>query len=88
MSAWKDTTSYSQGDTKREPRVWTLQAGHLRIMVHRHIDCPGDWLLSCADAGFDRRWLSASDVEAAKAQALTLVRARLTAALKALEDTP
>lgn len=45
---WIDTTSYSQGDTKREPRVFSANLGpYLRVVVVKgHIHYPGQWVMS------------------------------------------
>lgn len=45
---WKDITGYSRGDREREPNVWELRAGVLRItLVKKHIDFPDCWVYSC-----------------------------------------
>lgn len=67
---WQDTTSYSQAETDRTPRVWTARAGCFAIKVHRHIHYePDAWLLSC-DGIVEMRELSSTDIGDAKREAI------------------
>ncbi|MEE9366754.1 MAG: hypothetical protein V3W44_08715 [Dehalococcoidales bacterium] len=77
-SEWKDTSSYSQGDTERIPKMWTLVLGSLRIIVHRHIHYdPDQWLLSCNELGFATCLLTEKDISKARNEALSYVKSRL-----------
>lgn len=71
---WEDTSSRSQSDPPdMEPTSWSTDdqgAGVLRrILVHRHIHYPGDWLLSTRPPLVDMHVLEAKDAEAAKLEA-------------------
>lgn len=76
---WKDDTSYSRSDTDRTPRVWAVEGDPLRLKVHRRHGIVGIWFASC-DL-FERRELIAKEAEAAQAEAVALVVARLQKAL-------
>lgn len=80
---WEDVTSYSRGDTDRTPRSWKYDAGGLKIVVTRHIDYPGTWILRC-EPWFSARQLESDDVESAKAEALGLVREKVRIVLNNL----
>jgi hypothetical protein len=93
---WKDETSYSRGDTKREPRTWTIKHGEgsvtpLRVTVTRHINYPGEWLLVCRELNLQLA-LGSEDIEGAKTEALKSIAYTLTRysdAVKAMrEATP
>ena len=83
---WEDVTSYSRGDTGRVPRSWKYNAGGLKIVVTRHVDYPGAWILQC-DPWFPARLLVSTDVENAKTEAFALVRAKIEIALRSLPPT-
>jgi hypothetical protein len=74
---WKDGTSYSRGDKDRTPRDWRATIDGMVVIVHRHIHYPGLWLVSCADLGVDTVPLDASEVGAAKREALRFLHDRL-----------
>lgn len=43
---WKDTTSYSRGETDRQPTVWSATAGRFRIVITKgHIYYKGEWVM-------------------------------------------
>jgi hypothetical protein len=70
---WRDETTYSRDDKDRNPSIWNLYAGNLKITVHRHIHyAPDIWLLSCSDF-YDKYELPDKDVEKAKKRAISLV---------------
>ena len=69
---WYDTTSYSQRDKERVPRVWTLLLRNVKIIVHRHIHYDG-WLLSCRDLQIDMIELENTDIDQAKQEAVEIV---------------
>lgn len=72
---WIDTTSYSQSDKERTPRVWTIKSKSLAITVHRHRHYDPDiWLLSCPHI-CDCKELKSKDIELAKNEALNYVAA-------------
>ena len=82
---WKDTTIHSQSDTARETGVVECSAGDLRIVVHRHIEAPGRWLLTCEPTLYKHCHLKADELEAAKKEALILVQGKLVFLLKELK---
>lgn len=81
---WNDVSSYSRSEAKREPKSVEASAGGLKMVVTRHIHYPGKWVVSCAPF-FDTRELSSVELDAAKVEATNLVRAKLEAAVKALD---
>lgn len=73
---WTDTTSFSQGEKNRTPRVWTTRLGPFRLTVHRHIHYPKEqWLMSTAQMLFDCEQLASPDIEEAKCQAVAMLQA-------------
>ena len=87
---WKDTSSYSRGDSARTPNEFTLETNHFRLIVHRHVDYgPDTWLFSVhGTIDLSKRELVKKDVEGAKKEAIERLAATLrsmTAALKAIE---
>lgn len=44
---YKDITTYSRNDVKREIRVLENEANGIKFRVHKHIDYGNEWLLSC-----------------------------------------
>lgn len=78
MTIWRDETSYSRGRRGvDEPGVWTLGSYPHEITVHRHIDCPGSWLVTCPSVGVDKARLLALDIETARLEALHMVEDQL-----------
>ena len=86
--AWKDTSSFSQRDTERTPKEFTLSLPGARVVVHHHIDYPRDvWLYSFH--GLDRsRVESGTDLEQAKRDAITNTITALQTLLSALKAVP
>ena len=81
MLLWKDATTYSRGETDRNPRVWTANVGRLKMTVHRHIHYPKNvWLLSC-DPLFDCHQLESPEELMAKRQSAELIAGQLHKAL-------
>jgi hypothetical protein len=78
MSEWKDTTGYMRGGPKpgEEPRTWEIQSGTMRVVVTRHLDYPGDWLMRCDEIGCHGSVLKSRDADAAKREALERVLMR------------
>lgn len=86
---WKDETSYSRGELgKVEPDTWVLHLPTTRIAVHRHINHPGKWVLTCRRLGIELRELDADDVETAKRVALQLLELAVLMVKKDLEAAP
>jgi hypothetical protein len=82
MANWKDVTSYSQSHPRGtvEPKSWELAGSSPRIVVTRYRGAPG-WYLRTE--GLDLVHLG-EDLERAKAEAVRLVRERLTRMLDSL----
>lgn len=78
VNNWKDTTSYGRSDSDRTPTTWTMQLGHLRIVVHRHVHYPNKWLVSCRELNLDCYCLDAAEVEFAQKEGLSQIDYRLT----------
>lgn len=78
--AWRDTSSYSQGDTKRVPTAFRLKSGDLEIVVHRHLHGGADqWFFSCSELRISVQPLKSKKLEAAQKQAIAQVRHRCLA---------
>ncbi len=79
---WKDISSYSKSDTDREPNTFELRRGTVRIVIVRdHIAFRGTgvvWVMRC-DPWFNTHALKATDLPDAKAEALSLVAAKVDA---------
>jgi hypothetical protein len=77
MDDWKDVSSFAQGDKRRIPNSFQLGADHTwGIKVHRHIDMPGEWCLTCY--GLNLKALPVGpDLAQAKKRALELVGEKL-----------
>lgn len=69
---WEDTTSYTQSDKERIPRIWQLRIGKMRLVVHRHLHHdPDQWLMTVhGDINIDNRPLLQKDLDKAKREAL------------------
>lgn len=74
---WKDTTSYSQREVDRVPRSWSCDIAKTDVTIFRHIHYPPDiWLIKCNYLGIKRE-LSSKEVEAAKSEAVALVKGEI-----------
>lgn len=83
---WRDITSYSQVDSiPRTPRTWEMKVnGDFRIVVTRYTGYPPDmWLMTCRPF-WDLVELQPKDVEDAKREAISRLRAKLEDALRVL----
>jgi hypothetical protein len=76
MWEWKDSTSYSRGERGTvEPRSWTLgDNNHKSVVVHRRIDAPGTWFVSCYALDIESFELGTKSLETAKRLALVRVK--------------
>ena len=83
--SWKDISSYSRNDTKREPCTFELIAEGVRLTVTRHIHYgPHDWI-AIAEPYFSTVVLRSQDIVGAKEEAKKLLRNCLTKSLRALD---
>jgi hypothetical protein len=76
---WKNITSYSQGQKDHPVETTEIRPSGFRIVVTRLRGITGKWFLSCEF--FDRRQLTSEALEDAQAEAVALVKERLTAIL-------
>lgn len=67
---YKDITTYSRNDVKREIRVLENEANGIKFMVHKHIDYGNEWLLSCYELNISNVPLKTEDMNEAKEKAL------------------
>ena len=89
MLEFKDKSSYSQDETKREPTTWEASVLGLRLCVTRHIDYgPDVWLLKTYPALMPDRVLKSKEAVAAQKEAVQLVRLRCQALADAMVFTP
>lgn len=75
---WKDASSWSRGEDRTEPKTVALQLPvGPRLVVTRHIHFPGKWVASAGDL-MTQRELAADALDAAKREAITLLREKLS----------
>ena len=67
---YKDITTYSRNDVKREIRVLENEANGIKFRVHKHIDYGNEWLLSCYELNISNVPLKTEDMNEAKKKAL------------------
>ena len=70
MINWRDTSSYSQGKVRGEPSIWEAVIIDFVVKVHRHIDYPGTWLLTCHSMSLGKHDLGTYVLEIAKKKAV------------------
>lgn len=70
---WKDETSYSRGDLQQVPRTWVATVGEIDVIVTRKIHLSG-WYLHSRALRIDMYGLNEDGLEAAKREALSVVR--------------
>lgn len=76
---WRDTTSYSKGDSERVPTTYSIVSGDLYITITcGHIYHRPDWVMHCHALHMDTVPLKAKSVDAAKDESLNRVRKKLT----------
>lgn len=87
MNRWKDVTSYRRGERgKAEPRTYELRTPSLSVVVTRHVDMPGTWVLKCRDAGIDLEDLQTDDLDDAVYKAFVEVESRLATRLAEVRE--
>jgi len=76
---WKDITSYSQGDKKRNPTTFEAKEGLLRIVITcGHIYYKPKWVMHCKIIEIDTHELKESVTkEQAEVEAIQVVTKRL-----------
>ncbi len=83
----KDKTSYSQRDTKKKARVLEFmeEKTGLYYTVHRHIDYPGTWLVSCK-GHLDRVDLKTDDLFEAAVRAKKIITSTLIKEIHEMQE--
>lgn len=83
----KDKTSYSQRDTKKKARVveFTEEKTGLYYTVHRHIDYPGTWLVSCK-GHLDKVDLKTDDLFEAAVKAKKIITSTLVKEIHEMQE--
>ena len=75
----------------KEGKRWEsheLKGENLRMSIHHHMDHdPNEWILSCRVFGSMQITLENIDIEAAKVEAVAMVKARLRIMVKARFQT-
>jgi hypothetical protein len=82
---WKDISSYSQSDKERIPKTFKCTISKYSLLVTRHRDYPGQWLLRC-DGMFYEIPIEDCSAQAARAQAFTLFKQHALELIKELEE--
>lgn len=85
--SWTDATAYSRDERgKVEPRTWELllNGGNATLIVTRHRDYPGSWVMRAHGCLSWMRELKARELEAAKTEAINITRTALSRILSDL----
>ena len=84
MRHWEDITSFSRVDKDRTPRTWSMAlASGTRLVVTRHIDYPGKWIIRC-NPYIDMQVLRSDDIDKAKEEAIKMILAYIKSDMEAL----
>lgn len=88
---WTDSTIYSQSEKPpRVPRAWSLQIdkGFVITVTCGHIHYRPEWIMHCFALGIDTRPLAKGiDADAAQAEAIAIVGAKLRALQESFNRT-
>jgi hypothetical protein len=88
MSPWTDVTAYSRDERgKVEPRTWELTVGAARLVVTRHRDYPGSWVMCGYGILSFQRELKAKTALGAQMEATKVLRSTLNHMQSALADS-
>jgi hypothetical protein len=76
---WKDTTSYSQGDTNRTPTAFTKTKGRLSVTVTcGYIGIAPEWVMHCYILGINIIHMpECKSEEEAKARAIKIMKVKI-----------
>jgi hypothetical protein len=79
MIAWTDCTTYSRGDTKKNPTVFSLSfpSGLRLVITNSHIYYKGGWVMHCHNVGIDTHPLNVKTQKEAETKALAIVRRKI-----------
>lgn len=89
----RDISTYARGEEKK-PNIIEIEVAGIKFRVHRHIYCPGTWLLTCRDLNIEHEDMETDDMEEALHNAKVFMLgaidgavAALSAARQVLEET-
>jgi hypothetical protein len=85
MIEWKDTTSYSQSDRERIPRVLTCKIGKYDIILHRIHGIPGTWYLSSRYLHIKEIDLSDDDINSCKIKAIEFIKYHIKDSIESMQ---
>lgn len=74
---YKDITTHSKNDTKREPSVLENETNGIRFTVHKYIGMGEAWFLSCNELGIKMMDLKTEDMGKAKEKAIIEMKYQL-----------
>lgn len=84
---WKDISSRKRNQVDKTPTAWELRPSDtLCIVVHRHIDHPGEWVVSGYDLSIHARPLGDIAEETAKSKGIAVIRKHLEDHLSSLDN--
>ena len=63
---YKDISTYSRGETERNPKILSCEINGSEFIVHKHIYYGNEWLLTCRELGIEKFELKTEDIEEAK----------------------
>lgn len=83
----RDITTHSKRDTERKPRIvqFSEEQTGIEFKIHRHIDYPGTWLLSCREL-CDKVNLETNDFREATEKAISFLKKLCTARIEELQN--
>lgn len=82
---WKDISSFSRSDKDRTPKTWEFKGVGIRVIVTRNIHyAPDVWLARC-EPYFSYIELKNKDIDAAKEEAMAIVKNCVRKALASLD---
>lgn len=88
MAEFKDTSTYSQGDTIRTPRTFTAHIGKsVRLVVTRHVHYAQDeWIMICHPEIVRATILASKEIRSAQFEALSILKNRCKEIAKLCKD--
>lgn len=88
MSKWIDDTNYNPDDKIRIPRAWKIvdNRGETLIGIYHFKNDKKCWFLSCDALQINSYHMESKDPDAAKQEAIKVVREKLARLNKAFEE--
>ena len=83
---WKNATSYSKSDDKREVRTTSLKVDGLDITVSKYIGYGDELVMHCPCLGISQKGLGVSGMEEGQKKAIALIKARAKKILYAADQ--